>query len=58
MVYDTNREGLYEQIEEICQLLPNKSLGEVLSLATDRELFYLTDRELMNTLKEFYLQNM
>ncbi len=58
MDYETNRETLYEQIEDVCKLFPNRSLGEVLGLATGRDLFFLTDNMLGQQLKDFYLQNM
>jgi hypothetical protein len=58
MEYDTTRGSLYEQMEELCRLFPNKELGEVLALATDRELYNLSDYDLGSALKGFYFQNM
>lgn len=58
MVYDTSRELLYEQIEEICHLFPNKDVGEIMSIATDNSFYHLSNKDLLKTLRDFYLQNM
>lgn len=56
--YYNNIEGLLEYLRELSDMFPHKSLTDLIAMAGEMHVDYISNRDLMDSVKKLILQNL